>query len=312
MMCCARHVFLLLCLSCGWTAAEAAAPRAEARLEAAVTPYHRPARYTLIVQGDAIEEPRFPKLVIEGFEVREKKSLRESQPDGPIRYSKTYVLDALYPCRAPIPAVEITLGEKGGVAVPALVVEARALTAEEKAAAARLAPLATPSEIPYSRAWVTYVGIAGLCCLMAAGILAFYLFRTRRRAVPEVVRCPWDVAYQRLAALRARRLPEAGQFEVYYVDLTAILRYYLEDRFEIRAPEQTTPEFIEEAGKNRALSEDHRSLLTPFLRHCDRVKFAQHVPAAQEMERGIDLVERFVHDTEAKVEPEAGEEGPPA
>ena len=52
------------------------------------------------------------------------------------------------------------------------------------------------------------------------------------------------------------------------------MRRYLEDRFELRAPELTTEEFLDVAGSANRLSHDHQSLLRDFLRQADLVKFA--------------------------------------
>jgi hypothetical protein len=85
--------------------------------------------------------------------------------------------------------------------------------------------------------------------------------------------------------------------EPYYVDLSMILRYYIEDRFGIRAPELTTPEFMDIATESGLLDESQQTFLAAFLRHCDRVKFARHEPGVKEMEERLSEVERFVKDT---------------
>ena len=54
-----------------------------------------------------------------------------------------------------------------------------------------------------------------------------------------------------LNRLRAQGLIEQGQFEDYYVQLSSIVRHYLEDRFHLRAPEMTTEEFLHDARHRR-------------------------------------------------------------
>ena len=54
----------------------------------------------------------------------------------------------------------------------------------------------------------------------------------------------------------------------------SIIRRYLEDRFELRAPELTTEEFLTVAGTPVLLSHEHQKLLRDFLRQADLVKFA--------------------------------------
>ena len=98
-------------------------------------------------------------------------------------------------------------------------------------------------------------------------------------------------------SLDERHLPKAGRYEPYYVDLSAILRYYIEDRFHLHAPEQTTPEFLAELSGSGYLDEGHERFLGAFLRHCDLVKFAQYVPTVNDMELRFTEVLRFVDDT---------------
>jgi hypothetical protein len=116
----------------------------------------------------------------------------------------------------------------------------------------------------------------------------------------------WDLAYTRLRELDSRRWPEQGKFQPYYVELSSILRHYIEDRFMVHAPEMTTPEFLAEASKSGVLSPDHQELLAHFLRHCDRVKFAQFRPTEGDMERSFAEVLRFVDETAPQ--PAKGEE----
>ncbi len=62
--------------------------------------------------------------------------------------------------------------------------------------------------------------------------------------------------------------------ESFFVAISAIVRRYLEDRFDLRAPELTTEEFLALAGSASSLSHDHQHLLRDFLRQADLVKFA--------------------------------------
>jgi hypothetical protein len=110
------------------------------------------------------------------------------------------------------------------------------------------------------------------------------------------------VAYRRLRELDERHLSEEGRYEPYYVDLSAILRYYIEDRFHLRAPEQTTQEFLAASSTTGLFTGDHQQMLSELLKHSDRVKFAQYVPTVPEMERSFSAVLQFVDETVPKPE----------
>ncbi len=85
---------------------------------------------------------------------------------------------------------------------------------------------------------------AVLVALLGTGIALYYVLNRFRRAAAPPPRPAHEVALEALAHLRAQRLPQAGQFEAYYVSLSAIVRTYLEDGLQVRAPEMTTEEFL--------------------------------------------------------------------
>ena len=75
------------------------------------------------------------------------------------------------------------------------------------------------------------------------------------------------------------------------------MRDYLERRYDIRAPELTTEEFLLVASRAAALSDEHRALLSAFLERCDRVKFAGYRPDAEESLASLKAARAFVEDT---------------
>jgi len=174
----------------------------------------------------------------------------------------------------------------------------RDLTDEERVEAERFAANEAPVSLPrpWWLGWPFWAAVGAGVVALGGAVWWVLRHRTRaeRIAAPAL---PWEVAYGRLRELDQRRLPHAGQFEPYYVDLSAILRYYIEDRFLLHAPEQTTPEFLEAASQSGVLSTDQQQTIAAFLRHCDRVKFARYEPTLTEMEQGFEVVLRFVDET---------------
>jgi hypothetical protein len=71
----------------------------------------------------------------------------------------------------------------------------------------------------------------------------------------------------------------------------------VEDRFELRAPELTTEEFLNSVGQSPDFSRDHQQLLREFLRQADLVKFAGVRPAEDDIQRSIDSARRFIEET---------------
>lgn len=131
--------------------------------------------------------------------------------------------------------------------------------------------------------------------------LIYYLIKKRKRqpavALPPAPSEPAHVtALARLEALRQQKLWQADRAKEYHIELTDIVRQYLEQQFGIMALEQTTDEItyaMERQGIDRALIADLRKVLLL----ADLVKFAKARPIATENEQSMDLVVAFVKAT---------------
>ena len=131
-----------------------------------------------------------------------------------------------------------------------------------------------------------------------AGI-AWAVVAWRQRAVERARATAFDRALRRLAALEERGLPAEETLDAWYVELSDIVRRYIEDRHAVRAPELTTEEFLLEARRSVAFSAAHRDLLSTFLGSCDRVKFARYSPRDEESRGALDVARRFLTEAEA-------------
>lgn len=137
--------------------------------------------------------------------------------------------------------------------------------------------------------------LGGAAVVLAAG-LAWIVWQRRRRRARR--RNAYEVARARLDRLLARPWPQdAPAIDSFFVEISSIVRRYLEDRFELRAPELTTEEFLEVAGSANRLSRDHQSLLRDFLHQADLVKFAGARATESEIRLSSDLAARFLEET---------------
>lgn len=137
--------------------------------------------------------------------------------------------------------------------------------------------------------------LAGLFALACLSWPLWKLFRNRRSAA--IQRSAWDVANTRLSALRARPAPDPDEVDAFFVELSDIVRHYLEDRFDLRSPELTTEEFLELATGSPDLTDSLRTLLREFLQTADMVKFAGLRPGQEDIRRTLDAAERFLDQT---------------
>ena len=143
-------------------------------------------------------------------------------------------------------------------------------------------------------AWV----VVGVVLVTALG-LAFFMLRSRRRLERErlVQVTAHEVALKRLSEVIGERLVERGLVKAFYIEVSGVLRRYIEDRFGLKAPERTTEEFLAESTRSGVLWADDVRELERFLAHCDLVKFARHEPDAHEVREVLDTVRSFIERT---------------
>jgi LPXTG-motif cell wall-anchored protein len=285
----------LFCAFCG--AAQSPSVQIHTSLDPPEIPFHKQAVYTITVDAEGVDV-ELPALTqeFEGMSYRSGPLQRDVLEGGRLRLQQSFTLDPVQIRDYPLPAPALEWGEGQTASAPPLVLRVRDLTPEELQTVQHFVS-ATPPQLvsppPNRTGW--YLAAAGIAGALIA-LAALLLLRRRKEKVTPLL-APWEIARQRLQTLKERKLPESGKFGPYYVDLTAILRYYIEDRFHLHAPEQTTPEFIEAARECGIFSDEQQQMLSGLLRHSDRVKFARYEPSVEEMNRSFVLVERFVHET---------------
>ena len=103
---------------------------------------------------------------------------------------------------------------------------------------------------------------------------------------------PHEAFLARLAALRANRSHWVAY--PFAIEVSEILRGYLEARYAFSVRFQTSREFLELAATNPCLNTAHRATLRDFLSRCDLLKFAQGVATEAELAALIDTAEQFI------------------
>lgn len=137
--------------------------------------------------------------------------------------------------------------------------------------------------------------VAAVVILLATLPFLIKWMQARQRHVRR--QSAYEIARTRLTRLTSRPLPQGESIDGYFVELSHIVRQYLEDRFDLRAPELTTEEFLETVSDSGELSHDHQGILQQFLKQADLVKFAGLQPNPNEIQRAVGLAERFIEDT---------------
>jgi hypothetical protein len=143
--------------------------------------------------------------------------------------------------------------------------------------------------------WIVASGLGGVGLLV--GVWWWYRRRQRAAAMPLVQRPAHILALAALEHLQRQDLIGQERIEEFYVRVSIILRRYIELRFGLRAPEQTTEEFLGSALATGGLVAAHRGSLEALLQHCDLVKFARHHPTPSAMEEAFESAKTFVEHT---------------
>ncbi len=142
-----------------------------------------------------------------------------------------------------------------------------------------------------------YVLIVLVALLILGGAVSFVLLKKKQEESKAPPLLAHIIAYEALAALEKKDYIRQGQTKAYYIELSDIVRRYLENRFNIRAPEMTTEEFLLKVKEDSSLSVEHKGLLRDFLTNCDLVKFAKYQPAETEASLALASARRLVDQT---------------
>lgn len=299
-----RRIAFVALLATGVCIAYAADVDARLEVEPKEIPWHKAVLFAVVVEAPANSEIEIPNLKdhLGGLQVAgDAQIVTEDLPGGRKRVTHRYTLEAPKPEAGKFQPEPVVVNVKGSetISLPAPEITVRDLTPDEEAEAQQMAPALAPLNVK-KRFWEYWQFWAGISAAALIATLAYILYRWYKRvrpAPPVRVVPPWESALGRLSALEAKGWREAGKLEAYYVELSAILRHYIEDRFDLHAPERTTPEFLSEASSSGVLNDEHQRLLATFLRYSDRVKFAKFEPTAEDASRNFGEVKRFVEDT---------------
>ena len=110
--------------------------------------------------------------------------------------------------------------------------------------------------------------------LLAAVALAWLLIRYVLRRVKEHKMTPVERAWVELERLIKRNLPQAGKFKDFYVELTLVVRRYIQRKHGLKAPHLTTEEFFAEVERVPSFPKNAIPGLMEFLNAADMIKFA--------------------------------------
>jgi hypothetical protein len=150
-------------------------------------------------------------------------------------------------------------------------------------------PMVIPNE--WEWLWLTLIVLAVLAVLF----LAWRLWKKSRGQIPLVPPVP---AHIRAKEALQKALEIIAQPKSFCILVSDTVRLYLEERFDFRAPERTTEEFLRELSATNLLTDEQKESLGRFLESCDLVKFAKYEPGENELRELHSSAVRLVEETE--------------
>ncbi|HAS81989.1 MAG TPA: hypothetical protein DCS43_04775 [Verrucomicrobia bacterium] len=133
--------------------------------------------------------------------------------------------------------------------------------------------------------------LIGIVLLMA---LAIYLLGRIQRQIRVMRMSPRERALHELELLLGKKWVEHGRVKDFYVELTMIVRRYIERQHHVRAPEQTTYEFLQAITADPRFPSDVLGRLKEFLEAADLVKFAAAQPDAADVNNAVSTARDYV------------------
>lgn len=164
-----------------------------------------------------------------------------------------------------------------------------------------------PVVIPSGWVWVLWVLL-----VLAVATAAFFLWRwwQRRKVIQAIV--PEIPPHVRAKQRLAEALALIDQPREFCIAVSDAVRVYLEERFDFRAPERTTEEFLLDLKKTDLLMRDQKESLGDFLTRCDLVKFAKYEPREPELRDLHTSALRLVEEAEPMPQPPVNTAAPTA
>lgn len=290
---------LLLCASAPVRAAGML--RAEAKLDKQTASIAEPVTYSLSIESEEGTEIGFPQTgdTLGNFTVIDFDR-RQSTSGARTKTVLDYRLKSFHAGEQVIPELKLSYRlnpqdswQETAVGEQKITIESD-LEADESAR--RLRDIRAPLALPRIGLWIFFF----LLVLAAAAV--FWWLRLRKRVcADEFARQRMipahETALAELAGLKRKGLIEQGKLEEYFVEVSGIVRRYLENRFSLHAPEMTTEEFLQHVREQAVLEGRHKQLLKEFLECCDLVKFARYEASLEECDSVYDSAVHFVEET---------------
>lgn len=262
--------------------------------------------YTLTIdhqEGIRIEQPG-PGANLGQFEIKDYQIHDPTKKNGNIIQKFEYEISVFDTGRFVIPPFPVAFFESDTSrnfqiiqSEPIEIFVESVLTADNR----ELRDIKPPQSIPFNlKKWLIY-GILTLI-IIGSTVAIIYFINRRKKGISlfrkEKIRPAHKIALERLAELRNRwqHMLQKGEAKVLFTDISDLLRKYLENRFFIKASEETTFE-ISQSLSEMEIGEKQQIIAVQVLEFADLVKFAKYIPDEGETENTLEMLEKFIDET---------------
>ena len=148
---------------------------------------------------------------------------------------------------------------------------------------------------PYKPSNIVF-NILLILLILAVIIYLIYKYKNRKKKMQglkisnpylDETKTPEEVALAQIDKLLLQELWNSGQYKLFYIYLTDILRDYLTARFGFEAHKFTTKDLLRYIKNRKDFKKDLVNPLEIFLKSADFVKFAKAVPTFEQRERNV-------------------------
>lgn len=257
-------------------------------------------KYTVTIKYDSTYELVPPPLGanLGAFDVKDYESDKESRlEDGRKQSENIFVLSTFTTGDYIIPPVPIlfTLPDGARKALLSEAVPIKVLSLLTNVGdSVDVRPLKEPYQ--FARDYTLYYiwgGIVAFVLILAALFIWWRIRKRRMVGEPIDLRPPWEIAFEQLALLQQKKLPDEERYKEYYIELTEILRTYLGRMYNVNVLDMTTYEF-ETAFADISLPNGQYERTISFFKSADLIKFAKQTPESSAPGTDLELVHECI------------------
>ncbi|MDR3695980.1 BatD family protein [Mucilaginibacter sp.] len=307
-----NYILALLVLTCLSYRVQAQNIQAEAKLQQYTIRIGDQTKLFLSVHQPAKEHVNFPKLTdtiiskIQVVSINKPDTTYDQNDHRSLTVTQSYTITSFDAGTYTIPSFSI--GTAGGVLkTNTLTLQVETVKVDTTKA---IYDIKQPISVSYTFLdWLKdnwyWVVLPLLAIALIIGLIWYLRKRPKAEPVVQVSKPaipPHVIALNQLKELKGKKLWQQEEVKQYHIELSDIIREYLEKRYAIKTHEKTTDEIF--AGLKRiVITDENKGKLKQILVLADLVKFAKEKPLPAENEESLEIAIDFVVATKQPEKP---------